>query len=824
MLSRPFKISLLVLSLIVSVLMAWLGISSFQPMSVSIKTRSATPEYAAVVNDFDHDGRSEVLELQTISEKGKNGWIKPIRSQIMVLSSEYQTINQLNLPFIHYRDKVYTYDYNRNQDDELYSFSMENDSLFLWVLDPLHEPTILIHRHFCLYTGGNDFVRKGNLPDVYFTCSFTDYNSDQNADLVVYIQTGFGREPRRFVVIDLANKKTLFISEPMGFATYRFGFREMNHEGKPECILFQTTAPSNDLGKKNPFSDASTWAVVLSSDLTKVLLKKEYPGGFSESLFLPFAANESFVIVSTFNSQKSNGLIQVLDQKFNVKNEMILSDTRVISAGLYPDEKTPAGLWTLGNDGWIRIFNRDLLLQKKIDHSVLNLPMVKFVGDLDQDGKSESFFVTQNPRLNGILSHDLTEIYPIDTDGPVTQMLGQSAYLKFNGSKNPTLFFRTVNTEYELTYLPNPWYYPSFFLPVLAGLFVYWILYFLLSRLISRRITLQISRYFRTYKPGLVGIFSSEGKLLYWYNQQSYWNGVFSFLEGPENKNWVPALIKKNHRKSHSFFQDFPELNSCSVSLTPIPLFRSKVIIAWQMEINSTSRDQRLQLWAKVMQKMVHDLKTPLSSMSLNLRTLKLKLEESGLEKSLGHPELTMMESEIKRLRDQSRQFLRMVNLEPPKLAQVNLVQLIRQVCDRFSSFFNDGTELILDLPDEPVFSDLDQSQWEFVFQSLIENAIDALNNKGTLTIAISSVSQLDQDFKPAIEIQVSDTGKGIPEENLSQIFEPYFTTKREGTGLGLAVVKKIIEDHSGHISVESNPGKLTTFTIFLPQKEIRKV
>ncbi|MBN8707258.1 MAG: HAMP domain-containing histidine kinase [Bacteroidetes bacterium] len=789
-------------------------------MRLYIESRSAVPEYSTLVHDFDHDGKSEILGTQVISEQDSNGWVKPSRTQVMVLSHDYHTVNQLNLPFVLYRSRAFAFDFDRNQEDELYLFSIENDSLFLWVLDPLKEPTILKKRLFCLYVGDNEFVKKGNHPDVYFNYNFITYNDDQDFDLVLYIQTGFGIQPRKFVVLDLKNEVQLFISKPMGFATKNFGFRDINNDGKNECILFQTHSPSNDGERINPFSDASTWAIIFSGDLSKILLKKEYPGVFSDSRFHIFSNNLFFITVSTYNAKKSSGLIQVLDKNLSPQKELILENSRVLSSGLYPEEKKPIGLWVLGSDGNIRIFDYNLVVKKTIDHADLVNPEISFETDLDLDGKNEFLFHTRNVASYGILSSDLKDSYTFETDDVLTQMLGKYAYLKLNGFKKSTLYFRTVNFQYELSYLPNPWYYPTFLFPLLAGFLVCWFIYNLFSYLISRRITLQISQDFRTYKPGLIGIFSSEGKLLYWYNQQPYWTGVQRFLEKPDNKNWVASLVKQNEQKTLSILHDFPDLASCSVSLIPVALFRSKLIVAWQMEINSTTRDQRLQLWSKVMQKMVHDLKTPLSSMSLNLRTLKMKLEESGLEKSLGQPELFLMESEIKRLRDQSRQFLRMVNLEPPKLSSVNLVFLIRQVCDRFSSFFNDGTELTLDLPAEPVYVDLDQAQWEFVFQTLIENSIDALNDGGTLHISLNSIHQLDQDFKPAVEIQVSDSGKGIPKENLDQIFEPYFTTKREGNGLGLAVVKKIIEDHSGQIRAESDPGKWTTFTILIPQTE----
>jgi signal transduction histidine kinase len=97
------------------------------------------------------------------------------------------------------------------------------------------------------------------------------------------------------------------------------------------------------------------------------------------------------------------------------------------------------------------------------------------------------------------------------------------------------------------------------------------------------------------------------------------------------------------------------------------------------------------------------------------------------------------------------------------------------------------------------------------VWTNLIHNALQAMDYRGTLTLEVMTQ---DQQAK----ISITDSGKGIQKEIQSRIFEPFFTTKPpgEGSGLGLDIVKKIIEKHSGQISVESQPGR-TTFNVFLP-------
>jgi len=99
---------------------------------------------------------------------------------------------------------------------------------------------------------------------------------------------------------------------------------------------------------------------------------------------------------------------------------------------------------------------------------------------------------------------------------------------------------------------------------------------------------------------------------------------------------------------------------------------------------------------------------------------------------------------------------------------------------------------------------------------NLIINGLQAIDGQGgRLTIHLSG-----EDNGRAARIEITDTGGGIPPENISQVFEPYFSTKETGTGLGLAIVKKAVDDHSGTITVVSEPGAGTTFTITLPVRQ----
>ena len=125
--------------------------------------------------------------------------------------------------------------------------------------------------------------------------------------------------------------------------------------------------------------------------------------------------------------------------------------------------------------------------------------------------------------------------------------------------------------------------------------------------------------------------------------------------------------------------------------------------------------------------------------------------------------------------------------------------------------------EVAVELPDQPVMMAFDAQQIEQVLSNLVTNAYQAMPDGGQLSIN----SQAHND---EVIVAVSDTGYGIPPENMNRLFEPLFTTKAKGIGLGLAVSKNLLEANGGSIEVESEAGKGSTFTITLPLESRKKV
>ena len=145
---------------------------------------------------------------------------------------------------------------------------------------------------------------------------------------------------------------------------------------------------------------------------------------------------------------------------------------------------------------------------------------------------------------------------------------------------------------------------------------------------------------------------------------------------------------------------------------------------------------------------------------------------------------------------------------------ETNIHDLLEQVIEGLSvqQAFQDVKFVRHFSPGVPAIQ-ADPNQLQQVFINLFNNAAESMGAEGTITITSSS---LDHNW---VEIKISDTGTGIPQENLNKVFSPFFTTKTpgKGTGLGLSITYGIIKMHHGQIGVQSQEGKGTTFTITLP-------
>jgi signal transduction histidine kinase len=175
---------------------------------------------------------------------------------------------------------------------------------------------------------------------------------------------------------------------------------------------------------------------------------------------------------------------------------------------------------------------------------------------------------------------------------------------------------------------------------------------------------------------------------------------------------------------------------------------------------------------------------------------------------------LEVAKGEISRLDYIVTQFLQAIRPSPPQLNLNSINDVTRETLELLRpELENRGITVKEKLARRVPLAPMDAGQIKQVLVNLIKNAMQAMTRGGTLTLQTSQTPD-------AVEATVSDTGGGIPQDQINQIFEPFYTTKKKGTGLGLMIVQRIVRQHGGHVEVESNVGQGTTFRIRLPLRE----
>ena len=221
---------------------------------------------------------------------------------------------------------------------------------------------------------------------------------------------------------------------------------------------------------------------------------------------------------------------------------------------------------------------------------------------------------------------------------------------------------------------------------------------------------------------------------------------------------------------------------------------------------------------------MAHEIRNPLASLSGSIQMLKTELTLDDPQQHL--MEITLRESE--RLNALITDFL--LFAQPPQSHKIvyPIGKILEETLDLFihSPSFHDGIRILRPSPHEGIRISIDPDQMKQVFWNLFINAAQSMSNGGEIQVHLGkgnalgitslSLSPPVRD-KEWVKISIVDSGKGIPLEEKEKIFEPFFTTKENGTGLGLSIVHKIVENHKGLIKVDSELGRGSTFTIFLP-------
>ena len=230
-----------------------------------------------------------------------------------------------------------------------------------------------------------------------------------------------------------------------------------------------------------------------------------------------------------------------------------------------------------------------------------------------------------------------------------------------------------------------------------------------------------------------------------------------------------------------------------------------------------TIESERLNALTLLAAGVAHEIGNPLNSLNIHLQLIEREARKlDGAKRAELQESVEVARTEVNRLDSIISQFLRAIRPTRPQLKPENINSIVEEAVRFFAPEIKDRDivveqELRSDLP----LLGLDRDQMKQAFYNLIKNSFEAMKSRGILRI------RTDMDDSHVI-VRVTDSGGGISPENLSRVFEPYFTTKSSGTGLGLLIVRRIVREHGGELSIESSGGKGLTVTIRLPHVDRR--
>ncbi|MFC1556074.1 ATP-binding protein [candidate division KSB1 bacterium] len=239
----------------------------------------------------------------------------------------------------------------------------------------------------------------------------------------------------------------------------------------------------------------------------------------------------------------------------------------------------------------------------------------------------------------------------------------------------------------------------------------------------------------------------------------------------------------------------------------------NKMTSELKMSQKKLVQTERLAAWRDVARQISHEIKNPLTPIQLSLHRLRKKINIPIENNEVVEESFRTIQEEVDSLRQIATEFSEFARMPKPQLFNSNINEVIKGAALLFEKNEQNiviKTDLDNTIPEFP----LDAEQMKRVFINLIKNSIEATENNGSPVSVQSSIrNELSGDYNNIL-IDIEDHGCGIDEDNLKKIFDPYFTTKKEGTGLGMPIIKRIVEEHNSEIEVTSQPGQGTIVRI----------
>jgi len=270
-----------------------------------------------------------------------------------------------------------------------------------------------------------------------------------------------------------------------------------------------------------------------------------------------------------------------------------------------------------------------------------------------------------------------------------------------------------------------------------------------------------------------------------------------------EKLDLMKKLFSNEKKQTREFNEKLKEnLSQLAISEQKLKRQRDNLQIDLREKTKKLAQAERLSAIGELSARLAHDLRNPLTVLKGVVEIARARTN-SG-ETYFSTKQIDMMERAIARMSNQIDDVLEFVKIQSLHATKNSLIDTLGLSLAKI----NKSSNTKIHIPDKSIEFVYDSDKIEIVFDNLLNNSMQAINDDGEITIRFI-------DIENEVEIEVEDSGDGVSDEIISKVFEPLFTTKKKGTGLGLASCKSIVEQHGGSISIKNKP---TVFTIKLPK------
>jgi two-component system nitrogen regulation sensor histidine kinase NtrY len=811
-----FNWKLILISVLISTGAVYLCRGWFNPQELKVLETITGTTDIKIYHDFNQDGFSESLVFNTTDS---------IRFTCRISSWSGGIIDQTNYSEMPSVWGLLFADITGDHFDEIFAFTENKDSVFLYVHDIIAKKPV-INRLFLvrpaeLFISDRSFVQ-------FFPLGLADHRLYAHRVLLFALRANEALIPRAVYALNLEERRIICKFDTRAAITNAFLF-DLNGDGIDEIII--SSSAWGNVQSPVKYGDDKCWLFVLNQHLEPIfppLSFSEYP---SEFICEPVQIySERFLLVAPDYDGDKN--IPNLMYLVNAQGKIYLQAPNPFhQIGDYQVvinyKRNPSVIYGWqGSNNLIKL-NQRLETVRQVS-TPFNYLRPKFLKDLDADDNEE--LICGSEKYMAIFDNDLS----LKAKFPATKGGAWISFRETGPAKPLEVGLHDDNNFYRLGLIKNylHTFFPFLFI-VMAGA-VY------LIQCASLKLTAMINIYYNFFKfsfqrssAGIL-IINQLGRILQINNQVPRILNLSITPGKGENINDVfskyPRMIEPIQKalttgkmiQQSIYLQDKVFSTEIEMLVQPFrsPLSSRNIGLVKLETVDLPNTSEKLQTWSRAVQKMAHDIKTPLSTVSLNLKALQIRLKKITIvdkDQVEFSDDIKMMQTELDHIHTMTKNFLKFSNLDQPHFQAFDIRTCIVKTLEQYQPYPTIDLNINISVDDDvkPVWAD--PQQIEMVLHILVENALFAMKGKGLISISVNMAQFLEKSFLEYVEIEIADTGPGISEENIKKIFEPYFTTKKVGTGMGLAIARKIIEDHGCSIEVHSKPNFGAIFRFSLP-------